>query len=189
MAYKQLKRGDYERIVTERLAFGAPVEEVAAMVGCGQTSVVMITAGFKAVQEKDWNKAIDLVVDKGTPLDAIKWAAEKCNIELPQNFLKEVELCRISKNSRTKEPRSVPEPDPVPLTDHWEEEKRFFQAMIAEQQKTNELLEQLFDAVIPKWTGDMKDNLNVNCDLINQTLKRIEDKTEAIKINVRRKGM
>jgi len=55
--------------------------------------------------------------------------------------------------------------------------------------KQNELLEQLYDVVIPKWTGDMKDNVNVNADMLNQSLKRIDDKLEAIKINVRKRGL
>ena len=63
------------------------------------------------------------------------------------------------------------------------------QTVIAEQKKTNELLEQLFDVVIPKWTSDIKDNVNVNSDLQNQTLKRIEDKLEGIKINTRKRGL
>ena len=73
--------------------------------------------------------------------------------------------------------------------DHWEDEKLILELMLKELKQHNELLEQLYDVVFPKWAGDVKDNVNVNCDLINQSIKRIEDKVEAIKINVRRKGM
>ena len=55
--------------------------------------------------------------------------------------------------------------------------------------KQNELLESLLDVVIPKYVGDLKDNINVNCDVLNQSAKSCDDKLEAIKLAFRKKGL
>lgn len=180
-----LKPDQYEKIITSRLVFGRTSRQTAEALNVGVASVNRVEGAFKAVQAGEWDKVVKMVEDASCPFAMIEWAAHKLDVEIPQA----VQDAR-ERRYEPKQKQSVEKPpEPVPLPDHWEDEKRFLQAMIAEQQKTNELLEQLFDVVFPKWAGDVKDNLNVNCDLINQTLKRIEDKTEAIKINVRRKGM
>ena len=45
------------------------------------------------------------------------------------------------------------------------------------------------DVVIPKYVGDIKDNLNANFDVLNQSMKGCEDKLEAVKIALRKRGM
>ena len=65
----------------------------------------------------------------------------------------------------------------------------FFIRMLENMVKLNELMEQLMDVVIPKYVGDMKDNLNVNADVICERLKNCEDKLEAIKANTRKRGL
>ena len=61
--------------------------------------------------------------------------------------------------------------------------------MLENMVKLNELMEQLMDVVIPKYVGDIKDNLNVNTDVICERLKSCEDKLEAIKANTRKRGL
>ena len=45
------------------------------------------------------------------------------------------------------------------------------------------------DVVIPKYVGDLKDNLNVNADVICERLKSCEDKLDDIKANTRKRGL
>ena len=186
MARKQLKREDYERIVTERLVFGTTIEKVAELVGCGQTSVVNVTTGFKAVQDKDWQRVIGMIARKECPFEAIRWAAEKCGTELPGNVMAAWE------NMYGVPKKPAPAPAPPAQTpaapDHWEEIKFLLQTLIGAVKQQNELLEQLYDVVLPKWVGDIKDNVNVNSDQQTQALKRIESLVEAVKINTRRRG-
>lgn len=186
MARKQLKREDYERIVTERLMFGTTIEKVAERVGCGQTSVVNVTAGFKAVQDKDWTRVIGLIARKECPFEAIRWAAEKCDVELPDNVMAAWENLYGAPNKLVSQP-ALPPPAPA-APDHWEEEKLLLQTLICAVKQQNELLEQLYDVVLPKWVGDIKDNVNINSDQQTQALKRIEGLVEAVKINTRRRG-
>ena len=61
--------------------------------------------------------------------------------------------------------------------------------MIETLAKTNELLEQLMDVVIPKYAIDIKESLNVNADLVTQRLKNCEDKLDKISYNTRKRGM
>lgn len=184
MARKQLKREDYERIVTERLVFGTTIEKVAELVGCGQTSVVNVTTGFKAVQDKDWQRVIGIITRKECPFEAIRWAAEKCGAELPSSVTTAWENIYAA----PKEAKPAPPPPAPAAPDHWEEEKLLLQTLIGAVKQQNELLEQLYDVVLPKWVGDIKDNVNVNSDQQTQALKRIEGLVEAVKINTRRRG-
>jgi len=78
-----------------------------------------------------------------------------------------------------------PEADPVTA----ENERVFTLKMLEYIAKTNELLEQLMDVVMPKYCGDLKDNVNANCDIICERLKSCEDKLEAIKANTRKRGL
>lgn len=180
-----LNQEQYEKIITSRMVFGRTAKQTAEALNVGVASVNRVETAFKAVQAGEWDKVEKMVEDASCPFAMIEWAAKKLDVVLPQA----VHDARERRYAPKPKQGIEKPPEPVPVPDHWEEEKRFLQAMIAEQQKTNELLEQLFDVVIPKWTGDMKDNTNVNSDLINQSLKRIDDKLEAIKISTRRKGM
>ncbi len=188
----KLKAEQYECIVTERLAFGTPVEKVANMLNCGKTSVNNISAMFKAVQDGDWDRVCKIISQRQCPFDAIQWAADKCGVELPQKVLDEWEIVYAPKPETPPKPAPEPAPEPappLPPPDHWAEGKVMLQTIVKALNQQNELLEQLYDVVLPKWVGDLKDNFNVNSDQLHQALKRIEDMTEAIKINVRKRGM
>ena len=45
------------------------------------------------------------------------------------------------------------------------------------------------DAVIPKYVGDLKDNVNANCDSLFNQIKDNGEKLEAVKINTRKRGL
>lgn len=61
--------------------------------------------------------------------------------------------------------------------------------LVAEQRKTNELLESLIDVVIPKYVVDIKDNINANSDVLNHTGLECADKLEAMKLALRKRGL
>ena len=96
---------------------------------------------------------------------------------------------RYAKQKAEKEsaPEQSPEPQPEPKKE--DNTGLYLIKLLEAVNRQNELLEQLYDVVIPKWVGDMKDNVNCNSDVLSQSLKRIDDKLEAIKINVRKRGL
>lgn len=79
------------------------------------------------------------------------------------------------------------EPNAYAITS--ENERVFTLKMLEYMAKTNELLEQLMDVVIPKYCGDLKDNINANSDIICVRLKSCDDKLEGIKANTRKRGV
>lgn len=148
-----------------------------------------VTALMAAVNKSEWRRVLEMLRNKAIRKEWIGWVAEIYETPIPNMI--GVQIDAILNNRETPIPDPEPEkpPETAQAPDHWEEEKVLLGQILHELRQHNELLEQLYDVVFPKWTGDIKDNVNVNCDLINQSIKRVEDKVEAIKIGVRRKGM
>ena len=189
MGAPKLDRNLYEQIVTSRFVFGKSIEQISKEIGKGHSSIQNVVYGFESVRDEDWQRAENMIVKASVPMGLFEWAAEKLGKTLPGSLETAYENNRKGKNAQRTAKATEETAPPVPAADHWDEEKLLLQTLIKEQKQTNELLEQLFDVVFPKWSGDVKDNVNVNCDLMNQTLKRLEDKLEAIKVNVRKRGL
>lgn len=191
----------YEKIVTDSLVFNKPVKQIAQELERKETVVFNVLNAFNATKEQDWDRAITLLTTQNFPLSVFTWAGEKLDIELPHSLdVAYKQRCeraaamsreRYAKQKAEKEPAPVQTPEPLPEPEPKKEDNTglYLIKLLEAVNKQNELLEQLYDVVIPKWTGDMKDNVNVNVDMLNQSLKRIDDKLEAIKINVRKRGL
>ena len=201
----------YEKIVTDRLVFGVPISKIAKEVERNTTSVRCVVDAFQGVRDDNWERCAFLIDKEKIPLSVFNWAAEKLGKQLPQ-ALETVYDERKARHREYKAQRqmcqkneSAPElttpaielaatPEHSQMPQPIESEKKgsldlYFIKLLEAVNRQNELLEQLYDVVIPKWTGDIKDNINCNSDVISQSLKRIDDKLEAIKINVRKRGL
>jgi len=197
MGGKQLNSELYEKVVTDRLVFGKPAAQIAKEIERTDSTVYCVVKAFETVRDQDWDMAIEQLSNHNTPLSPYEWAAKKLNIELPaslgtayeERMRKAATAKRDLKERRaTQETEKATEPiKEVPKPE--DNTALYLLKLLEAVVKQNELLEQLYDVVIPKWTGDMKDNVNVNADMLNQSLKRIDDKLEAIKINVRKRGL
>ena len=191
----------YEKIVTDALVFGKPVKQIAAELERKDTVVFNVLSAFNATKEQDWDRAATLLTTQNFPLSVFTWAGDKLGIALPPRLeVAYKQRCeraaamsreRYAKQKAEKEPAPVQTPEPLPEPEPKKEDNTALcmLKLLEAVNRQNELLEQLYDVVIPKWTGDMKDNVNVNADMLNQSLKRIDDKLEAIKINVRKRGL
>ena len=189
----------YEKIVTDRLVFGVPVSKIARDIEKNPYSVTCVVSAFEAVRNGDWDKCIDIINKYKTPLSLFTWAANKLGVEVPPTLGAAYEQRKAQKREydlqkrtgNVAQPTPVPSPEPAPVQEPKKEDNTalYLLKLLEAVNKQNELLEQLYDVVIPKWTGDIKDNINCNCDVLSQSLKRIDDKLEAIKINVRKRGM
>ena len=183
---------EWEQIIINR-AFGMGTVANAKAVGLTRQAVGNVLDAFDSVKEQDWAKACNLIVTRCMTLEVFKWSAEKCGIELPEVVVKAYDDYiekRRAENAQKKAAAASKAPEPAPSPAHQEENNRlFFIKMLEHMAIMNELMEQLMDVVIPKYVGDMKDNLNVNADVICERLKSCEDKLEAIKANTRKRGL
>lgn len=187
---RRLNAEIWEKILINR-TYGRTISAIAQEFEVSNTAVTSTLAAFDAVKDEDWAKCCNLIVTYDMAVDVFEWAAQKTGKKIPEVIPQAYEKWKEDRKKRRTPAEKKPEaaPVPAPAADHWEEEKLLLGQILHELRQHNELMEQLYDVVFPKWSGDVKDNVNVNCDLINQSLKRIEDKVEAIKINFRRKGM
>ena len=184
----------YEKIVTQKQVFQKTSEKISEELGVSRNTVDTVCYAFTDVRDENWEHAASLLTNQSIPFSLFQWAADRLGKELPPMLEEAYQKGRERIAERRKgwkggDTAKEEAPAPAPVPDHWAEEKLLLGLILAELKKNNELFEQLYDVVFPKWAGDVKDNVNVNNDLVNQTLKRIEDKLEAIKIGVRRKGM
>lgn len=199
MGGKPMNTEMYEKIVTDRLVFGVPANKIAKDIERNPATITVVVSGFEAVRDGNWDKCIDSINKYKTPLSLFTWAANKLGVEVPPTLEAAYEQRKAQtrdyklqkRAGNVTQPTPVPPPEPAPAQEPKKEDKTalYLLKLLEAVNTQNELLEQLYDVVIPKWTGDIKDNINCNCDVLSQSLKRIDDKLEAIKINVRKRGM
>ena len=200
MGGKPLNAEMYEKIITDRLVFGVPAVKIAQDIERNASTVTCIVSAFESVRAEDWDKCKQIIDCYKAPLALFTWSANKLGKEVPQSLEAVYEERKAKKREYDSQKRQqigqqVPAQESAPEAESQPKQKAedntgiYFIKLLEAVNKQNELLEQLYDVGIPKWTGDLKDNLNVNSDMVNQSLKRIDDKLEAIKINVRKRGL
>lgn len=197
MGGKPMNNELYEKVVTDRLVFGKPAEQIAKDIERTDSTVYCVVKAFEAVRDQDWGRAIEQLSNHNTPLSPYEWAAKKLGIELPASLgtayeerMRKAATAKRELKERRAQQEAEKATEPIKEAPKPEDNTALYLLKLLEAvNKQNELLEQLYDVVIPKWTGDIKDNINCNCDVLSQSLKRIDDKLEAIKINVRKRGM
>lgn len=187
---KKLTPETWEAIIMNR-AFGMSNGKSAERLETSTTSVQPTLQAFDAVATEDWAKCCNLIVTYDLGIELFQWAAQKTEKTIPPVIAQSYEKWkedRRRKNLAAIKQKEETEAKPAP-PNGGDEMKIMMSQLLAAQRKTNELLESLLDVVIPKYVGDLKDNINVNCDVINQTAKSCEDKLEAIKLAFRKKGL
>lgn len=200
MGGKPLNAEMYEKIITDRLVFGVPAVKIAKDIERTPSTISCIVTAFESVRDENWDQCEQIIDVYKAPLTLFNWAANKLGKEIPPSLEIAYEKRKAKKreydlqkkqqiDQQTPAQESAPEAESPPKQKAEDNTGIYFIKLLEAVNKQNELLEQLYDVVIPKWTGDLKDNLNVNSDMVNQSLKRIDDKLEAIKINVRKRGL
>lgn len=191
MARKTMTKADYEKIINGRLIFGKSVGKVAEEIDCGEDTVTAVTNAFTACQRRDWKRAAELIEKRRQSLDMFAWCCEKLEIEMPRELRDAYERAceanrqyNLARNQKKAAVKQEPDP-PAPATN----DALYFCKLLEALNRQNELLTQLMDVVLPKWIGDLKENNNVNTDLLNKQLQLIDQKVECIKVNTRKRGL
>lgn len=188
---KKLGPAEWEQIVMNRV-YGMSNAKNSEAVGVSTASITSTLAAFDAVKEQDWAKCCNIIVTYDTGIEVFNWAGQKTGRQIPPIIQQSYEKWREERRKqnldalKTKEEQ---EKKPEPAKADQDKAALMLARMTAAIEKQNELLESLLDVVIPKYVGDLKDNINVNCDVLNQTAKSCDDKLEAIKLAFRKKGL
>lgn len=190
---RKLTSNDWDAILLNR-AYGMSNTKSAEKLGIGSNSVNAALMAFDAVKEEDWAKCCNLIVTYSLGLEVFNWAAQKTGKSIPQIIPQAYEkyiddkrkknLAEIKAKEHVEKSATAPDggvdQDAI---------KILMSQLVAEQKKTNELFESLLDVVIPKYVADLKDNINANSDVINQTTKNCADTLDALKLAVRKRGL
>ena len=131
-----------EQIVTDYFVFGKSQAQIATELEIGTTTVLNIVRAFDAVKKEDWEECIRLF-GVGASASNIQWAAKRLGKELPEN----VSAAIASKREKAA---------PAPVTSSEKNENVYLIRVLEELAKQNELLQQLIDVVIPKYTEDLR---------------------------------
>lgn len=204
MGGKNMNAERYEKIVTDRLVFGKPAKQIAAELGIGETAVFTTLSAFNDVKEQNWSHALAMLTNQNVRIGLFEWASERLGIELPQSLTaaynqRLAKMAQLNREKRarqkadeapepTVEPEEEPTPEP-PKPEKPDNTSLYLLKMLEAINQQNELLSQLMDAVIPKYVGDLKDNVNANCDSLFNQIKDNGEKLEAVKINTRKRGL
>lgn len=172
----------YDTIIQQRMIYGKDMATVAQDVGVSPQTVNRIEKVFKYMRGGEYDKIASAVERNDCGWDYIEWAANCCGIPVPETIWHAKNRRDAKKKEQEKEPAAKPKTE-----EH--NEALYFTKLLEEVTKQNELLLQLLDVVIPKWTQDLKDNINVNADVMCERLKACEEKLEGIKINTKKRGL
>ena len=191
----KLTPGDWEKIVLNDV-FGKQASEIADMIGVTEHAIKRVIRVSRLVKEQDWKNVITVIRVNNVSKDLISWSAEKCGIEIPEDVSDQIEeeyrrwreKDQMRERDRRATPAQQPEPEP-PKTEMDQNEKIFIAETLKNLRQNTEMWETLMDVVIPKYMNDLKDNLNVNFDLISQRVANIEKNVETIAHNTRKRGM
>lgn len=140
----------------------------------------------------NWRLVLELLAKKAIRHEWITVCADEMQTEIPSMIKAQIRDIVAGKPWPTKAEEKQAEKksdDSTAPDDHWKEEKMLLGQIVSALNTQNELLTQLIDTVLPRYVGDLKDNVNVNADLIGQRVKGCEDKIEAIKLALRKRGM
>lgn len=187
---------EWEQIVINN-AFGMSYDENAAAVGISASAVRKAVDAFEAVKADDWAKACNLIVTQNMGLNIFKWAAGKLNKQIPEVLEAAYKKRTAEFNASRQMLRAAAKESAAAPVGNTEiggaatggNEILFFQKIIEQLCRQNELLESLLDVVLPKYIGDLKDNINANCDVIAKEARRNGDQVEAVKLGLRKRGL
>lgn len=181
----KLTANEWDQILLRR-AYGMSNIAISKELNIPKSVISGVLKAFDAVKDGDWEACVGLVANWRLNIMLLEWAAEKTGVELPE-MVRTAYTDRLASDKTRAAKRKLTETDAYAITS--ENEKVFTLKMLEHMAKTNELLEQLMDVVMPKYCSDLKDNINANSDIICERLKNCDDKLEGIKANTRKRGM
>lgn len=167
------------------LTAGMDPDDITAVTGVSRSTVTRVSQAERIIRAMDWKGAVEFLNKYGYGrMKYLEAASKWYGIPIPDEVL-HPEPKLTPAQLLTVE---LPEVKPAEAPAAKQNEDLYLVRLIETLAKQNELLEQLMDVVLPKYIGDLKDNLNVNTDLISERLKTCECRLEKIALNTRKRG-
>lgn len=182
---------DWELIILN-YAFGKSTEDIAQIVGVTDKNIQRVIRTFETVKSKDWEKVAELVRINNVSVSFIQWAAEKTGDKVPEETMAKIELYRNQFNEAAKQMAATQKKTvggDLQQKAIGDNEKIFIAEVLKNLRANTEYWETFMDVVMPKYANDLKDNFNVNFDLLSQRIANIEKNIETIAHNTRKRGM
>ena len=182
---------DWELIILN-YAFGKSTEDIAQIVGVTDKNIQRVIRTFETVKSKDWEKVAELVRINNVSVSFIQWAAEKTGDKVPEETMAKIELYRNQFNEAAKQIAATQKKaggSDLQQKSIGDNEKIFIAEVLKNLRANTEYWETFMDVVMPKYANDLKDNFNVNFDLLSQRIANIEKNIETIAHNTRKRGM
>lgn len=187
MRNKNLTQQELDSILFHR-ALGLSYKQIAEKLEISEQSAQNVIDAFEAVKEEDWARCCNLIVKRVMGIKAFRWAADRLGKEIPQvvetAYQEDLDK-RNEANAKKKAEAPLPAAPPAAGVN----EQVFFQRILEEMMRRNELLEQLMDVVLPKYAADLKDNINANSDVLCGEIRKCAELLDTINVKLRKRGM
>lgn len=198
----RISEREFDQIILAH-TFGKSIQAISTDTGLSRATVERVVKAYKIVKGNDTQAELEYV-KAGYRLYYLELAAMKIGAEIPEEvrFAYDVKLSEAAANQRERKAKKTAEPaeerpelpaDVYVVSEPYKEvqtqnENLYLCKVLEALAKTNELLETLMDVVIPKYVNDLKDNINVNADIVSEQLKNSDAKLEKVVINTRKRG-
>jgi hypothetical protein len=186
---KRLNENDFNAIIARKLMYKQSNEVVAAEIGTSEKSVRTVVRVFNLVRDKNFKELIKAAEYENVTLQMVEWASRELKIAVPIEEIKKARDLNIEKRTKNQKEKKEEPAAPVSKPKENTNDGLYMLKILEALNKQNELLEQLMDVVVPKYAGDMKDNLNANTDVICERLKNCQQSLEKIACNSRKRGL
>lgn len=188
---KRTTEEDFEAVILKH-SFGASNKQIAEQLDLDRDTVTRCVNAYEIAKAQDWGAALKYV-NAGYRLKYLEWSADRMGLQVPDHIVAAYDTwCVMHNTKKAKEEPKPEEKQEETIKEEAKADKRnedlYLCKVLEALAKTNELLEQFMDVVIPKYAIDLKDNVNVNSDLLCQRLQSCEDKLEKVAYNTRKRG-
>ena len=182
-----------DAMIAQVIGFKKSQVDAARLLDVSSSSVNLIVRVFTAVSSQDWDLLKKLILNSNAGLPTVMWAQNRIGVSVPKEIL---DLWQSSiTDIREKRITLDPEPDPVPQPATAPEPAPqdvnalvLCEKLIKAQDAILATLGDILDG-LKVLASDIKDNNNVNTDLICQKLNQTTELLNGIKANTRKKGL
>ena len=180
---KRLNENVMDEIVTRVLFYGEKQQDVARSVHYADATVSRLVRVFKYVRDQKWDELIHMAEKRAAHPDMVKWAARRLNVTPP------IEQIEALYEAAAEEEKNGNSPQPTVVAYQSQNEDLCLFKILQALNNIDEHLVQLMDVVIPKYVSDLKDNANVNTDVLNKSMQACVHYLDGIRCNTRKRGL
>lgn len=195
---KKLNDTTMEKIISFMMVYNWTQVNTAKEVGFSTDTVRRVCKAFRLVRDQKWEEIVQEIWRSEINPDMVKFSARKLCIGYPEDLIdSEYELFRASagqkyKKQNKEEPAAEEKPETVKTIQAEMQsynEDLYFAKILQALNNIDKHLVQLMDVVIPKYVSDLKDNANVNTDVLNKSMQACVHYLDGIRCNTRKRGL